>query len=97
MEGIDIISMDELCKTINYSGYYLFPDNMEKVLIELIPTKYSKTNELHYCWSHFEPCHRLELKIRPTNEFYLKMEECLFNTKDMFFLRLMLIVLQKID
>lgn len=85
MEEIEIITIDELCKTINYSGYYLFPDNMEKVLIELIPTRYSKTNELHYCWSYFESYHRLELKIRPTNEFYFKMEESLFNTEDMVF------------
>ena len=95
-----------MCKTINYSGYYLFPDNIEKVLLELIPIKYSKTNELHYCWSHFEPCHRLELKIRPTNEFYLKMEENLFDTEDMVFFaidadcimenRLMLIEVRKL-
>lgn len=47
----------------------MFPDNIEKVLIELIPTKYSKVDKLHYCWSYFQQCHRLELKIRPTDEF----------------------------
>lgn len=93
---INIIRIDELCKTINYSGYYLFPDNLEKVLIELIPTKYSKTNELHYCWSYFESRHRLKLKIRPTNEFYLKLEN-LFDAKDIVFLQLMRIVLWKIS
>lgn len=85
MEGIDIITINELCKTINYSGYYLFPDNMEKVLIELILIKFSKANNLHYCWSYFKPCHRLELKIKPNNEFYLEIEESLFSTKQMVF------------
>lgn len=101
-----MLTFDELCETIKYSGYYLFPDDVEQALLDLIPAKYSKIDGLHYCWSHFEPYHRLELKIKPTNEFYLKMEESLFHAHDMLFLaidadcimenRLMLIEAEKL-
>lgn len=51
-------------------GYYVFPKEIEKLLIDSIPLKYSNKTELHYCWDSFKPLHRLQLKVKPTNQFY---------------------------
>ena len=79
------MELSTLCQEMQ-QGFYIFSDDMGKMLLELIPFKYSRKRELHYCWDSFRPLHRLELKIKPTNEFYKILWNEILETKRLVFL-----------
>lgn len=75
------MEFNDLCQEIERKGYYLFQSDIEKALIDLISSIYTKKKKLHYCWENFRQFHRLKLKIRPTNDFYKENWKNIFRTQ----------------
>ncbi len=75
------MEFNDLCQEIEKKGYYLFQSDIEKALIDLISSIYTKKKNLHYCWENFRQFHRLKLKIRPTNDFYKENWKNIFRTQ----------------